>query len=153
MIRELSSQTTWEFQIWCSKYLNTCMKNFWIQLYRKKRASFWTVEFARSGSFLLQPRRAGCETPNPNEASVTFYDSMFNQSDKELLDFLGEVHHHGMKNIYSRFRHYRSLTDPKEYENFEFTGLDYVSIGQGKTVDDIKFDFTFRHIRHYVLKS
>lgn len=80
---------------------------------------------------------------------MVFFDSMFNKNDHELLDFLTEIHQRGMLNIYSRYRHYRSLTDPEEFENFELTDLTYLNLGTGPTVDDIKLAFSFKHVRHY----
>lgn len=134
-------------------FLNTDMKNYWIQQYRKKKAQFWTVEFARNGLFLLQPRQAGCVAPTASDkrSSVIFFDSMFNKNDNELLDFLTEIHQKGMKNIYARYRHYRSLTAPTEFENFELTDLSYDSLGTGPSVDDIKLTFSFVHLRRYAV--
>ena len=127
------------------------MKNYWIQLYKKRRAHFWTVEFSRSGSFMIQPRRAGCLRPvnSDNESYVVFFNSMFNSNDNELLDFLTEIHQRGMANVYARYRHYKSLTDPKEFENFELTDLKYLNLGHGPSIDDIKLVFSFKHLRHY----
>ena len=126
------------------------MKNHWIEQYRKKKIRFWTAEFCRNGTYLLKPRRVGI-TVSQKTCMVLFFDSMQALADHELMDFLKESRQRGMSSMYSRIRFYRGLVDSKELENYEFTDLNYLQIGMGQTVDDIKFDFSFKHHKRTVL--
>ncbi len=126
------------------------MKNHWIEQYRKKKAKFWTVEFARSGTFLLKPRRV-VVTKTPNYCKIIFLNSMFAITDNELMDFLTESHQVGMTSMYARLRLYRGLSAQTEIENVELTDLKYSQLGSGVKPDDIKFEFYYKHERRLVL--
>lgn len=134
------------------------MKNHWLEVYRRKQAVFWTVEFARNSQFLVKPRRVGVENAKHHlgqlgqgggNVSVIFNNSMTNMNDHELLDFLSEITRQGMANIYSRLRKFQGIMSQSELENFELTGLDYPNIGMGNDPNDIKLTFKFQHIRHF----
>ena len=126
------------------------MKNHWIEQYRKKKAKFWTAEFARNGVFVLKPRRVGV-AKNQNYCNIIFADSMFALKDNELMDFLTECHQMNMVGMYARLRLYQGLSSQTELENFELTDLKYSQLGMGVKPDDIKFEFSYKHETRHVL--
>jgi hypothetical protein len=132
------------------------MKNHWIQVYEKKKRKIWTAEFSKNGIYSLKPRRVSVVDPkyslglmgqNHGMVSIIFKDAMFAINDKELMDFLSDAHYHNMSGYNSRIRMYQGLS--VELENYELTGLSYDSLGSGDSLDDIKFTFSFKHVRHF----
>jgi hypothetical protein len=129
------------------------MKNYWIQVYEKKKKRIWTAEFSRNALFCLKPRVVDVVDPKYylvgklGQVPIIFKDAMFAHNDKELLNFLSDVHKNDMYSMVCRFRVYQGMT--KEVENYELTGLQYGNLGSGSSVDDIKLTFMFKSLRHF----
>jgi len=133
------------------------MRNHWLQLYNLKHKKTWTIEFYKYANHLaLSPRQVDVldeeYTFSPlgtsvGKISVNLIGAMFRTHDKELMDFLNDVHRKDMRDYSSRIRKYRGLGN--EIENYELTGLNYDSLQTGSRPDDIKFVFRFRYIRHF----
>ena len=130
------------------------MKNHWLQLYEKKKRKIWTAEFSTNGVFVLKPRTVNIIDPkyslgilgqNHGSVSVIFKDAMLAVGDRELLNFLSEAHRYGLSGYSSCLRMYQGLS---EVENYQLSGLSYSGI-TGIQVDDIKFNFDFKHVRHF----
>lgn len=127
------------------------MKNHWIHLYEKKKKRIWTVEFTKNSLFVLRPRRVEVDRNQLASSSgildIIFKDAMFAINDQELMNFLSDTHHNGLKGQTARLRVYQGLS--KELENFELSSLNYSHFTTGSIIDDIKFVFGFNVIRHF----
>lgn len=134
------------------------MQNYWIKQYRRKQNRQWTAEFARNGLFVLQPRptRLSLATSNLLKAgdrdSLSNIELILNDSTaaNELVSFI-KTAKVGMGNMYARLRMFEGLFPQKELENYELTGLTYLSCTGGWISSDLHFEFTCNHIRQYIL--
>jgi hypothetical protein len=132
------------------------MKNHWIDLYRQKKARWWSIEFSRNGSFLLKRRRV--EIPDSdkvfgagNSNTQTSIAVMFihKTTDNELLGFLKESKK-DMSGMYARARlQYGIYPFLVEMKNHELTGLSYYKVFPGQNPVDVWFSFRFNHLRTY----
>lgn len=132
------------------------MKNHWLKRHENKKRKIWTAEFSRNAIYSLRPRRVdvfdakyslGYLGQTSGTVAVSFLGAMFATGDMELMTFLSDSHHKGMSGQICTLRQYQGIS--VEIENYELSTLDYGAMGMGHAVDDIKFTFGYRQLRHF----
>jgi hypothetical protein len=137
------------------------MKNHWIKISNLKKSKFHTVEFLHNGIFVLKPRKVEV-IKNPkfnnnqlkNDSLTLLFKNVFslNNNDFEMVNFLSSVKDK-ISDWLCKLRNYQFSKNDNNIINelncFEFNKLNYNSLVNGNSIEDVKLTFNYEELKFF----